>query len=244
MNAESLTSSDYYRRFESGGWDLDLMYSVMGHMDIPRDVRDHLESIPAATLLVLGSATPRNIHNVAKIDRLMRPGQSGNDGVLMVDFNNYPMTKHAQEWEWLHGVVHTDEQETYLPYPDYAFAQADMRQLPIGDAVIDIVISDYTLNFLDDYEDVQKTFGEVSRVLKPGGVLLLSVAGHENVSPTIPIDALADLSPQKRSRVGGSYTSQFPQQMYTQAAANSGLTMQVSSDVGRDLTCAVLQKSA
>lgn len=242
MKAESLTSTEYYECFERGGWDLSLMYSAMTHLNIPQEVRDSVESVTSATLLVLGSATPRNIHNVAKIDNLLRPGQSQNDGVLMVDYNNYPMKKHLQEWQWLERVVHTEQQEALLPYPDYAFIQANMMQLPIGNATMDTVLSDYTVNFLDDYGDVQKTFAEIARVLKPGGILLLSVAGHENVDPTIPLDVLADTSAQKKSRYGGSYTSQFPQQMYTHAAASSGLALCASRSAGKDLTCAILQK--
>lgn len=242
MNAESLNPENYYSQFERSGTDLDKMHDILSRMDIPVDIKHSLESVHSAAILVLGSATERNIDSIAWIDQVLRPGRGNNDGVLMIDYNNYPMQKHSKHWDWLEKLARTNEQQEYLPYPDFVFAQANMMQLPLADETIDIVVSDYTVNFLDDLNDVRRTFDEAARVLKPGGVLLLSAAGNEYVDPSIPLADITIRNPQTRYRIGGSNTSQFPMQAYRKALEDSGLVMRVASVYGTDISCAIVQK--
>ena len=54
---------------------------------------------------------------------------------------------------------------------DGSRVQADMMQLPFGNAVFDVVVSGLALGHATD---VRRWMAEVSRVLRPGGVLLYS----------------------------------------------------------------------
>jgi SAM-dependent methyltransferase len=52
-------------------------------------------------------------------------------------------------------------------------ACARWQQMPLDDATFDAVVGDGSLNALSSLDDYGKVFGEVSRVLKPEGVLVL-----------------------------------------------------------------------
>lgn len=51
---------------------------------------------------------------------------------------------------------------------------ADMRQMPFDDNSFDIVVSSWAVHNLESELDRQKTLAEIIRVLKPGGIVLLS----------------------------------------------------------------------
>jgi ubiquinone/menaquinone biosynthesis C-methylase UbiE len=119
-----------------------------------------------------------------------------------------------------------------------------MRQLPFPDKSYDVVVSDYTLNFLGTEQDIAQTFCETARELKPDGLMLLAVAGHEDVDPTIPPQDLPNTEPQLKARFGNLVTVQFPLQVYEQSAAVHDLTLQAANASGNDYLCAVLQKQS
>jgi SAM-dependent methyltransferase len=242
MSAESAADTTYYDYFTRGGWDLSLMAGALKTLDMPGHILDSLRHVPTATFLVLGSAAVRNIDNVAILDNHLRPGQGDKDHTMMIDYNHYPLTQHRKKWGWMEPLTRTEEQKRHLPYPTFNFVQADMRQLPFPDKSYDAVISDYTLNFLSTEQDVAQTFRETARVLKPDGLMLLAVAGHEDVDPTIPPQDLPNTEPQLKARFGNLVTVQFPLQVYEQSAAAHGLTLQAANTSGNDYLCAVLQK--
>lgn len=243
MSSERAASAAYYDYFSSGGWDLSLMADTLKQLHVPDSALDTLRHIPAAQFLVLGSATARNIDNVAILDKHLRPGQGHEDTVTIIDYNPYPMQQHLEKWHWLKPIARDDpEQRQYLPYPNFNFVQADMRRLPLPDTSCDVVVSDYTLNFLGTEQDIGQTFRETTRVLKPGGLMLLAVAGHEEVDPTVPLQDLPNTEPQLKARFGDLVTVQFPLQVYEQSAALHGLVMQAADHTGNTYTCAVLQK--
>lgn len=246
MSPTSPSPAKYYEGFEyGGGWDLSLMISALENLELPAHVKESVARPSEATFLVMGSATTRNIGNIAVLDSKLRPGKSHNDCVLMIDRNLYPMSQHQREWNWLRPIVHGEgDQQDHLPYPNFIFAQADMRNLPLPDESCDVVISDYTLNFLDTREDVARTFGQTQRVLKPGGVMLLAVAGHEDVDPAIPLHDLQDTAAQQKGRTGDLVTTQFPLQVYEQSAALNGLILQTAKVSSSTYLCAILQKQS
>jgi SAM-dependent methyltransferase len=242
---EYLESTSYYKEFETSLYNLRLMHeSLSQRLEVPDDIKESLASLPTVTFLVFGSATPRNIDNVALLDSTLRPSRVHQDSVLMIDYNDSPMKDHRNHWIDIEPTARGEEQQKYLPYPDFAFARADMRRLPIEDEMIDVVISDYTLNFLDDYDDVRRTFGEAARVLKTRGIMLLAVAGHVQVAPDADTENLAVRNAQRRERRGGFRTFQFPLQMYEQAASENGLHLRAQEIIGSDIVCAVLQKQS
>ena len=52
---------------------------------------------------------------------------------------------------------------------------ADVRKLPFDDAAFDIIVSISTLDHFDSRREMQKALGELARVLRPGGELLLTL---------------------------------------------------------------------
>ena len=75
---------------------------------------------------------------------------------------------------------------------------ADVRRLPLADASVDIAFSNLTFQWVDDPVAL---FGEVRRVLRPGGVLMFSTFGP---------DTLAELRLAWSAIDDGVHVSRFP----------------------------------
>ncbi|HHH38430.1 MAG TPA: malonyl-[acyl-carrier protein] O-methyltransferase BioC [Sedimenticola sp.] len=75
---------------------------------------------------------------------------------------------------------------------------ADMEQLPLADGSIDLIFSNAALQWSNDLEG---TFGELRRVLKPGGLLLFSTFGP---------DTLNELRAAWSEADGHTHVSRFP----------------------------------
>lgn len=65
-------------------------------------------------------------------------------------------------------------------FPKLQSHKADVRELPFPDASFDVVVSISTLDHFDSREDIQSALGELYRVLRPGGSLLLTLDNLSN----------------------------------------------------------------
>lgn len=75
---------------------------------------------------------------------------------------------------------------------------ADVEALPLADASVDLIFSNVTLQWCND---IQGTFGECLRVLRPGGLLLFTTFGPDTLWELRDAWATAD---------GHSHVSPFP----------------------------------
>lgn len=57
---------------------------------------------------------------------------------------------------------------------------ADVRSLPFAEATFDVVFSGSTLDHFDSVADIQMALGELCRVLRPGGTLILTLDNPAN----------------------------------------------------------------
>jgi SAM-dependent methyltransferase len=247
MREDNLDAQRYYEGFEYSGWDLNLMREVLEKMDVPPDVLESIQNKEKIKFLVLGSATAHNLDNMAKIDKVLRPGKGAEDTVTIIDYNMYPLERHKERteflerWEASHKRNNPNEKDP-LPYPKFNLAQADMKQLPFEEGSADIVVSDYTFNFLSTQEDIDKAFAEVARVLPQDGTMLIAVNGNDKYKPDKQLtdQQMEDL--QEREVLGGTVVKQFPIQTYLAAAERHGLELTASDFSGSDLLCGVLRK--
>lgn len=60
-------------------------------------------------------------------------------------------------------------------FPDLESHIADVRKLPFENASFDLIVSISTLDHFESLADIQKALNELSRVLRPGGRLLLTL---------------------------------------------------------------------
>ncbi len=60
----------------------------------------------------------------------------------------------------------------------HAFVAADLEQLPFVDASVDLLFSNLTLQWCPD---LKRTFSEIRRILKPGGLLMFSTFGPDTL---------------------------------------------------------------
>ena len=87
-------------------------------------------------------------------------------------------------------------------YPELEAVRADVRALPLADAELEAVVSNSTLDHFDDAAQIEVALGELARVLRPGGILLLTLD-----NPLNPIVAVTKALPRQElnrvwSRVG------------------------------------------
>jgi SAM-dependent methyltransferase len=60
------------------------------------------------------------------------------------------------------------------------FVAADVRSLPLRSELIDVVVSNSTLDHFDTREEFQAALSELARVLRPGGVLVITIDNAYN----------------------------------------------------------------
>ena len=77
-----------------------------------------------------------------------------------------------------------------LRYRDLRTLCADVRRLPFADGVFDLLISNSTLDHFETPDEIITSLGELHRVLRPGGELLLTLDNRAN-----PLIALRNLLP-------------------------------------------------
>ena len=69
---------------------------------------------------------------------------------------------------------------------------ADVRRLPFGDGAFDVIVSNSTLDHFETARDLRQALGELARVLRPGGELLLTLDNMAN-----PVLALRNALPAR-----------------------------------------------
>lgn len=75
-------------------------------------------------------------------------------------------------------------------HPAFATVAGDVRALPFTDAVFDVAVSISTLDHFDSRECLHAALGEIRRVLRPGGGLLITIDNETN-----PVVALRNRLP-------------------------------------------------
>ena len=61
------------------------------------------------------------------------------------------------------------------------FIQADVRRLPLADQCVDVVLSNSTLDHFASEPEIEESLRELARVLKSGGILLVTLDNPRNV---------------------------------------------------------------
>jgi SAM-dependent methyltransferase len=67
------------------------------------------------------------------------------------------------------------------PRDGCGFINADVRRLPLADKRIDVVLSNSTLDHFDTELEIEESLQELARVLKPGGILLVTLDNPHNL---------------------------------------------------------------
>jgi SAM-dependent methyltransferase len=83
-------------------------------------------------------------------------------------------------------------------YPKLTGVSADVRSLPMASSSFDAVVSLSTLDHFDDELDIVAALGELNRVLKPGGTLILTLDNAMN-----PVIATRNALPYSLTHAAG-----------------------------------------
>lgn len=65
-------------------------------------------------------------------------------------------------------------------YPDVAACAADIRNLPFANSSFDAIVSLSTVDHFPDQHDIDVSLGELWRVMRPGGTLVLTIDNRSN----------------------------------------------------------------
>ncbi len=131
----------------------------------------HLEGYNPDADLSLGCGIPVEFARIKPGDRILDLGSgAGNDCfvaraltgeegyVTGIDFTEAMIAK-------------AEENRKRLGYANVGFVRGDIEEMPLPDNTFDIVVSNCVLNLVPDK---RKAFGEIMRVLKPGGHFCVS----------------------------------------------------------------------
>lgn len=77
-------------------------------------------------------------------------------------------------------------------FPNMETHVADVRQLPFDDSTFDVIVSISTLDHFESQHEIQKALIELSRLLRPGGRLLLTLDNLSN-----PVVWLRSILPER-----------------------------------------------
>ena len=78
---------------------------------------------------------------------------------------------------------------------------ADVRRLPFATGVFDLVISNSTLDHFDSTVEIDRALAELSRVTRPGGVVVVTLDNPHNITyPLLRLAAAAGMTPVSAGR--------------------------------------------
>jgi SAM-dependent methyltransferase len=100
-----------------------------------------------------------------------------------------------------------------LGYDNVAFHHGDIEDMPVSDALADIIVSNCVLNLVPNKNGV---FREIFRVLKPGG--------HFSISDVVIIGELPDALRQDAEMYAGCVAGAIPKQDYLDLIRQNGFT--------------------
>ncbi|MDP4273976.1 MAG: arsenite methyltransferase [Bacteroidota bacterium] len=99
-----------------------------------------------------------------------------------------------------------------LGFNNVEFRQGDIENMPVSDNLADVVISNCVLNLVPDKD---KAFGEIFRVLKPGG--------HLSVSDIVIKGKLPEKIQQEAELYAGCVSGAIQLELYVQIMKDKGL---------------------
>ncbi len=99
----------------------------------------------------------------------------GTDQILFDLFSEPPQTIGT---DISHATAH--QAARLCPRGDFAFIAADVRRLPLRDGSCGAIISTSTLDHFDTAGEYRASVSELSRVLRPGGVLVITMDNPGN----------------------------------------------------------------
>ncbi len=146
----------------------------------------------SVSMLALGSATGKNLNAFKGLySHLRQRGKKASDKILLLDINQQPLEAAKAENQG------EDSEKV-------GFARGDIRDM--GKAGVqsesqDLIVSDYTLNFMPDQAGVEQAISEISRVSKVKGAVLLRFGNELAPSPQSPKSSFE--SPTKKGTQAG-----------------------------------------
>lgn len=221
-----LTPAGYYDGYD-GIFDLQLMQGRIESLVAGSKGRlmEALRQVEKASILILGSATTKNINNATRLAHYLRgKAKVSGDTINVIDANDYSVQIHDAavkaldaHGNWSGRSIRETSQDAF-PYPQFKVEKADMRALPHESNSQDVVVSDYTVNYVDSLEDIKNTFKEVRRVLKNEGLYFMTIRYNPEQESTESTD---DQGIKKLQ--GGVQINKFRLDSYLRLAEEAGL---------------------
>jgi len=218
---ERITPSEQYYKYFSNQdkQKFEVAKSLSVYLESEPGLKDELAQKDSITLLLLGSATPRNPQNLVRFLEDLRPRRYTADKIIIEEISDTAIDFHRN-----------DQKESDIPV---YLTKMDMREMAIQPKAVDLLIADFTLNFVSSLEDVNNFFREIRESLKEDGIALVSVSCNRyfldqekygRYQENIPFSQRRSFSVYKGL---GTKQWMFTLPQYIEIAQNNGLSVAV-----------------
>jgi hypothetical protein len=156
---------NYFDREENPKFEVSVSLQI--YLDNDPVLADQIAEKESVTLGLLGSATHRNPQNLVEFLKKLRPNNHARDKIVIEEISDTAIDIHQKKFE----------PDTEIPV---FMTKMDMTEMGIKPKSFDVLISDFTVNFLSSIEDVGHFFKEIEKSIKDDGVALVTLSCNRN----------------------------------------------------------------
>src|SRR5690606_11496511 len=184
--------------------------------NIMTDDYSEIEGYNADADLGLGCGLPTQFAKISKGDTVIDLGSgAGND--CFIARHETGETGKVIGIDFTPAMIHKARMNAdKLGYNNVEFREGDIDNMPVGDAVADVVVSNCVLNLVPDKE---KVISEIYRVLKPGG--------HFSISDVVLVGKLPVALQQDAEMYAGCVSGAIQRNEYLRLIEKAGFTNMV-----------------
>ena len=190
------------------------------YLDKDPDLAKRIARKESITLGLLGSATYRNPENLVRFLKKLRPDNYTNDKIVIEEISDIAVDIHKKNFK----------PDAEIPV---LMTKMDMTEMGVQSKSFDILISDFTINFISSIEDINRFFKEIERSIKDEGVALVSVSCNKNFMDKNKYGYNQENISPKQVKTFSVYKGlglkqwMFTLPQYIEIAKNNGLDVQV-----------------
>jgi ubiquinone/menaquinone biosynthesis C-methylase UbiE len=177
------------------------------------DSYENLDGYQSSADLQLGCGLPTQFARINKGDTVVDLGSGAGNDVFIARHETGETGKVIGLDFTEAMIIRARKNALQLRYNNVEFIQGDIENIPLPDAIADVVVSNCVMNLVPDK---RKAFEETFRILKPGG--------HFSISDVITIGQLPQGLQQDAEQYAGCISGAMEKQPYLHLISSAGFT--------------------